>query len=93
MLVHRFYLSLSLKREATVEETIKSWESGACVPWRRDKMRRDGQEQLKQIERHKYLVSQRLGRDIGWEEAARDWIDHHAGTWRGWWEEQPESGA
>ena len=93
ILAHRFFLSLDLKREATMDETVKSWESGACIPWRRDKMRRDGQRQLKEIERHKYLVSQQLGYDIGAEAAAKDWVDHHAAAWRAWWEEQPESGA
>ena len=93
ILAHRFSLSLELKRDATVEETLKSWESGVCTAWRRRKMRLDGQEQLRQIERHKYLVSQKLGYDIGWEAAAQDWIDHHAATWRAWWETQPESGA
>lgn len=93
VLVHRFYLSLELKREATLEETVRSWESGICLAWRRDKMRRDGQEQLKEIEKHKYFLSQRLGHDAGWEAAARDWIEHHAAAWREWWEEQPNSGA
>lgn len=93
ILVHRFYRSLELKREASLEETVRSWESGICIVWRRDKMRRDGQEQLKEIERHKYFLSQRLGYDVGWEVAAKDWIENHAAAWREWWEEQPESGA
>ena len=93
ILAHRFTLSVKLKRDATIEETLASWESGICTPWRQKKMRQDGKEQLRQIERHKYLVSQKAGYDIGWEAAAQDWIDHHAGPWRDWWEAQPESGA
>ena len=93
ILVHRFYLSLEQKREATLEAALRSWESGICVAWRRDKMRRDGQEQLREIERHKYFLSQRLGYDVGWEVAAKDWIEKHAAAWREWWEKQPESGA
>lgn len=93
ILAHRFFLSLDLKREATLQETLRSWEAGACVPWRRDKMRRDGQQQIREIERHKYLVSQKLGYDVGAETAATDWIEHHAAAWREWWEMQPESGA
>jgi hypothetical protein len=93
ILAHRFFLSVEIKREASLDECVKSWESGACGPWRRDKMRRDGQQQLKEIERHKYLVSQKLGYDIGAEAAAKDWIENHAGPWREWWELQPESGA
>ena len=93
ILAHRFFLSVEIKREATLEESVGSWESGACMAWRRDKMRRDGLQQLREIERHKYLVSQRLGYDIGAEAAAKDWIENHAAAWREWWELQPESGA
>ncbi|HVR74539.1 MAG TPA: hypothetical protein VMT52_09415 [Planctomycetota bacterium] len=92
ILVHRYYLSHQLRREATLEEALTSWESGICGPWRRNKMRRDCQQQLKEIERHKYLVSKERGYDIGWDTAAQDWIGRHAAAWREWWESQPESG-
>lgn len=93
ILVHRFFLSISLDRQAPLEETLRSWESGVCIPWRRDKMRRDSQQQLKQIEEHKYHMSQKAGHDVGWEVAATEWVEHHAAAWREWWETQPESGA
>ena len=91
MLVHRFYLSTRLRRQASVEETVGSWEGGIARAWRRKKMRRDTQRQIREIERHKYFLSQRRGEDIGWEAAAADWVKHHAGRWRDWWEQQPES--
>ena len=91
MLVHRFYLSGSLKRQATVEETINSWEDGAGRDWRRRKMRRDTKIQVGEIERHKYLLSESHGEDIGWETAAADWVCKHAKNWRDWWEQQPDS--
>jgi hypothetical protein len=90
ILLHRFYLSLELQRETTIEEALSSWEAGPCRQWRREKMLRDSRQQICEIERHKYLLSQRAGHDIGWEAAARDWIEHHAAAWREWWEEQPD---
>ncbi|MBN1444166.1 MAG: hypothetical protein JXA90_15755 [Planctomycetes bacterium] len=87
ILDHRFFLSIRLKREASFEETVSSWESGVCVPWRRKKMVRDRTAQLKEIERHKYFLSMQCGRDIGWEPAALDWIQNHAAAWRDWWEQ------
>lgn len=91
MIAHHVYLSLETHRPVSLEETIRSWESGACRSWRRRKMRLDGQEQLRQIELHKYFVSQRSGYDVGWERAAREWIENHAAAWRNWWEEQERS--
>ena len=93
ILVHRFYLSLQAHRDVSLEETLRSWESGICMPWRREKMLRDSQAQLKEIEKHKYLLSQKLGYDVGWEYAAQDWVASHAADWREWWEGLPEAGA
>ena len=93
ILVHRFFLCLERQRDVSVEESIESWESGPSRKWRCEKMRRDATQQLREIERHKYLLSQKVGRDIGWEAAAQDWVEHHAAAWRKWWEEQPEAGA
>lgn len=36
----------------------------------------------RQVNRHKYFLSMREGRDVGFEAAARDWLEHHAQTWR-----------
>jgi hypothetical protein len=93
IVVHKFYLSIEKRSEASIEEAVKSWETGVGTPWRRAKMRRDGLAQFREIERHKFLVSQTVGRDIGWEVAAKDWVEKHAAAWRAWWETQPESGA
>lgn len=86
ILDHRFYLSIKLDRQATFEETLRSWEAGTCRSWRDEKMVRDRTAQVKEIERHKWYLSQRVGRDIGWEPAAFDWIEKHAAAWRDWWE-------
>ena len=48
-------------------------------------------EAASEIERHKYFLSQKFGQDIGWEAAAKDWVEHHAREWRDWWEQQPEA--
>lgn len=38
--------------------------------------------ELAEIERHKYLLSEKSGYDVGWEFAERDWDQHHAAQWR-----------
>jgi len=89
ILVHRYYLGLELKKEPPLSSAIESWETHFARPWRRQKALRDVAAQLAEIERHKYFLSQKAGRDVGWETAAADWIQSHACAWREWWESQP----
>jgi hypothetical protein len=91
ILVHRYFLGIELKREPSLEDTIASWEGRFARSWRREKALRDVAAQLREIERHKYHLSEKAGRDVGWEAAAEDWVVTHAGGWREWWERQPAS--
>jgi hypothetical protein len=91
ILVHRYYLGIEQKRDPSLADTIASWESRFAQEWRRKKAMLDLRAQLKEIERHKYLLSEGQNRDVGWEEAAKDWILTHASAWRDWWESQPQS--
>lgn len=38
-----------------------------------------------EILRHKWLLSERAGRDVGFDTAAYDWISHHRKAWRDAW--------
>lgn len=35
-----------------------------------------------EIKRHKWIESEKVGRDIGWEKALLDWKFHHSAGWR-----------
>jgi len=87
----RVELRSHLQRSVTVEETLDRWQKGPGAEWRREKMRIDLQQQICEIELHKYLLSETAGFDVGWEHAATDWVRRYAATWREWWEEQPDS--
>lgn len=39
-------------------------------------------EETREIERHKYFLSEKRGYDVGWEFAEQDWEQHHAARWR-----------
>ena len=39
-------------------------------------------EEIAEIERHKYFLSENRGYDVGWEFAERDWDQHHSPSWR-----------
>jgi len=36
----------------------------------------------RQVDRHKYFLSLERGRDVGFEMAARDWLEKHSQQWR-----------
>ena len=75
--------------EISIKETLEAWEGRLGRKWRAEKMRIDGQMQLKEIEQHKSQVHEKEGRDLDWGAAAQDWIECHSRTWRDWWESQP----
>lgn len=37
---------------------------------------------IREIERHKWLESEKAGRDIGGNRAAQDWLEHHYDQWK-----------
>ena len=39
-------------------------------------------EELAEIERHKYFLSEKSGYDVGWEAATEDWDRNFADAWR-----------
>lgn len=39
-------------------------------------------EEVSEIERHKYFLSEKAGHDVGWEYAANDWEQNHSQTFR-----------
>lgn len=40
------------------------------------------QAELAEIHRHKWLVSEREGRDVGFERALTEWVEQHRRMWR-----------
>ena len=39
-------------------------------------------EEVVEIERHKYFLSEKAGHDVGWDFAERDWDDNHSAEFR-----------
>ena len=38
-------------------------------------------EVVEEINRHKWLQSEMVGYDVGFESAAKDWFEHYAAAW------------
>lgn len=39
-------------------------------------------EEIAEIERHKYYLSEKAGQDVGWEQAEQDWEANHGEEYR-----------
>ena len=85
------FLRRQQKSEVSLKETLEIWEGRLSRKWRAEKMKIDGQMQMREIEQHQSRIQKEEGRQLDWETAAQDWIERHARTWREWWEEQPAS--
>jgi hypothetical protein len=40
-------------------------------------------EEVAEIEKHKYFLSEKAGCDVGWEAAEQDWLTNYADQFRG----------
>lgn len=49
---------------------------------RRSSLYREFQAEREEILRHKWIESEKAGRDIGFEHALTDWIVKHRSSWR-----------
>lgn len=52
-----------------------------------EKLKQFMADQIKEIEIHKWLESEKAHRDLG-EEAVKDWIEKHAAEFRECWEKE-----
>ncbi|HOO76317.1 MAG TPA: hypothetical protein PK636_02860 [bacterium] len=83
--VHRYFLSQRFCRFVSMEETIQSWLNHHSQAWRETQVRKATEEQLQEIEKHKWIESEKAGCDLG-NIAMLDWINKYAESWRRQWE-------
>lgn len=82
ILEHRRTMSAAHGVEVSLEEAIKHFVEHYEFDWLREKQRRDMAAQRQEIEKHKYLRSEKEGRDIGKARAAEEWCAKYAPIWR-----------
>ncbi|MBI2441673.1 MAG: HPr family phosphocarrier protein [Lentisphaerae bacterium] len=82
ILDHKRTMTLTQGKEVSLEEAIEHFIRHYELDWLREKQRRDLSEQLQEIDKHKYLRSEKEGRDIGRARAAEEWCDKYAHIWR-----------
>lgn len=82
ILEHRRTMSAAHGVTVSLEEAIKHFVEHYEFDWLREKQRRDMTAQRQEIEKHKYLQSEKEGRDIGKARAAEEWCAKYAPIWR-----------
>jgi len=58
--------------------------SSADIVLRNSSLYRDFLKERDEILRHKWFMSEKEGRDVGFERALIDWNIHHRTKWRGY---------
>ncbi len=57
-------------------------DTGAEAVLRNSSLYREFLAEREEILRHKWIESEKVGRDIGWETALLDWTIRHRSAWR-----------
>jgi len=83
--VHKYFLSQKSGQEVSSEDATKDWLEHYAQKWRQERMKMSCSDQLKEIEKFKWLESERAGHDKG-KEAVLEWIEKYADQWRMKWE-------
>lgn len=87
---HRTRLCRERGIDVTFDEALADWNAFHAVQWREARQRAYLAEQRAEIERHKWIESEKAGRDLG-REAVLDWITKNAEAWRNWYETREEA--
>lgn len=79
--IHKYYLSCEAGRDVGMEYAVSHWLQYHAAQWRHERLRQEMTAQWSEIQKHKWIESERAGRDLG-DHAVIDWIRKHAADWR-----------
>lgn len=80
--VHKYYMSQKEGREVSLEEAMIDFLINYVDDYLREKQIEDLQQQKMEIMQYKWIESEKLGRDIGQETAALQWVQRYGMVWR-----------
>ncbi|HRK35828.1 MAG TPA: hypothetical protein PLJ47_14620 [Candidatus Hydrogenedentes bacterium] len=87
---HRAVLCSRRGCNVSLEEAASDWLATCAVGWREARQREILAAQRLEIERHKWIESEKAGHDLG-RDAVLDWIKNNAASWRNWYEAREEA--
>lgn len=85
--VHKYFLSLEAGFDVGLDYAVDHWLIHHSARWRQARLQEELDAQRSEIQKHKWIESERAGRDLG-QGAVQDWIMRFAAEWRQWREQQ-----
>jgi hypothetical protein len=83
--LHRAELSQQKGYEVGFEEALNDWRAHHAQHWREARQAEMLAKQREEIQRHKWIESEKAHRDLG-VDAILDWIRRYAPQWRAWYD-------
>jgi hypothetical protein len=84
LLVHKWFLSERAGHDVGEALAIHDWLKHYAASWRKHRLEAELKEQRREMEKHRWIESEKACRDLG-SEAYRDWILRYAAAWREWY--------
>jgi|LSQX01.2.fsa_nt_gb hypothetical protein len=87
VLRHQSQLAEARGTEVSFQEALEDWDQHHALRWREERQREYLMLQREEIQRHKWIESEKARRDLG-AQAVLDWIGTYAESWRTWYEQE-----
>jgi hypothetical protein len=87
VLQHQHQLTEARGTEVSFQDALDDWEQHHALRWREERQREYLMLQREEIQRHKWIESEKARRDLG-AQAVLDWIGTYAESWRAWYERE-----
>lgn len=84
---HKYFMSMERGYDVGFEEAANDWLEHHAQAWREERQRKMLAMQREEINRYKWIQSERAHRDLGGS-AVLDWIQRYAANWREWYENE-----
>ena len=84
---HKYFMSIERGHEVGFEEAAQDWLDHYAQEWREDRQKKMLAMQRDEINRYKWVQSERARCDLGGT-AVLDWIQRYAANWREWYENE-----
>ena len=84
---HKYFMSIERGQEVSFEEAAENWLKYHAQAWREARQQKMLAMQRDEINRYKWIQSERAHQDLGGS-AVLDWIQRYAANWREWYENE-----
>ena len=76
--------------DVSYEVAMDDWLDNHATAWREEHQRRVMERQKKEMDKHRWIESEKAHCDLG-SKAYLDWIRNYAAQWRYWYEQEVEA--